>query len=92
MANDCYKCKYRKEVPGSAHSSCSALNTELSLALLCALGLGDRIPSATNPDGVDVITFDPVGVFNGWCLFPANFDPVWVTCNLNIEDVSNITS
>lgn len=26
---DCYKCKYRKEIPGDAHSRCSNPNAEV---------------------------------------------------------------
>lgn len=29
MSEDCYKCKHRSEVPGSAHSSCKNLKAKV---------------------------------------------------------------
>jgi len=90
MANDCYKCKYRGEVPGSVHSRCRILNDPSSeFAMFLAIRSG-TITTHTNDD--ELIEFNHHGVNNGWCDWPFNFDPVWVTCNLNTEDISNITS
>jgi len=70
-------------VPGDAHSRC----------LHPAIGEQDANPFAAifmllaDPDKVSAaalqlhITANPIGVRNGWFLWPANFDPVWlITC------------
>jgi len=73
---DCYKCVHCKAIPGSAH-------------VMCAYALGDRANDALiqliailGGCKVDVphmkVTLNEVGVKNGWCNFPINFDPVWV--------------
>lgn len=80
--NDCFKCPLRGTVAGSAHSSCKLLDDETSfkMAMMCALG---KIPRITNNEtGEDLLSFNPVGVVNGWCNWPLDFDPVWVTCRI----------
>lgn len=84
--NDCYQCPHREEVPGSAHSSCSFFQGELK-AKLHLLSLIGQLPTITDDKtGQDLIAFNPHGVKSGWCYWPVNFDPVWVTCNLPIEN------
>lgn len=77
MKSDCYKCKHRSDVPGSAHSSCNAISKEnQSAALICCL-LYSKIGKNDN------IVFHPHGVKNGWCSYPYDFDPGWVEkCDL----------
>ena len=75
---NCYKCVYRGEVPGDVHSCC---NHPL---------LGEK---DNNPFGAMVqmmggkfkeaihtleIRGNPQGIRNGWFMWPANFDPVWL--------------
>jgi len=72
---DCYSCKYRGEVSGSAHSSCGVID-ELSedkagTTLLKLLLAGNMV---ANP----VVKLNPHGVASGWAMWPINFDPVWV--------------
>lgn len=83
--NNCYQCPHRGEVPGSVHSSCSFFKGELK-AKLSVLSMMGVLPTLTDDKtGKDLISFHPHGVSKGWCMWPANFDPVWVTCNLPIE-------
>ncbi len=83
--NNCYECPHRKEVVGSAHSSChhpmlGSDANHFNIAINIQSGL---VSEMSNKDGV-ALEFDKVGVQGGWCLFPLNFDPIWVKCNLPI--------
>ena len=82
---DCYQCPHRGEVPGSAHSSCNFLTPQRksAIGLLAMIG---RMPVITDKDDQPLLVFNEVGVKNGWCAWPINFDPVWVTCNLPIDE------
>lgn len=82
---NCYDCKFRGRVPGSAHSSCKhpAVTGEKEdpLAELFALGgypVGILMDAAVKLD----IQANAHGVRSGWFAWPYNFDPVWLeNCN-----------
>lgn len=86
--NDCYECPYREQVPGSAHSKCKIIKNDviaISISMKVARG---EVTKIANYEGHS-IEFHPHGVANGWCMWPVNFDPVWVECYLPIEGASN---
>lgn len=84
--NDCYKCKFRDEVPGSVHSSCGVFDGKSSVTMATMAMLG-KIPKITDTNtGEDLVKCNPLGVANGWCNFPLDFDPVWVECYLPIGE------
>lgn len=69
---NCYECKYRGNVPGDTHSSCHYPGVE-----------SDDFLGFFNPNNRQImlelnIEADPHGIRNGWFLWPANFDPVWL--------------
>jgi hypothetical protein len=73
MKPDCYKCKYRRSIPGDAHSSC--FNLILLLGKYEGESLGD-LQDILNVKG------DPHGIKNGWFEWPFNYDPIWlVSCD-----------
>lgn len=82
---DCFKCKWRGEVVGSAHSCCKhPKNEEIlnnSIAQMLNILAGARkvpLPSLSNLK----VKGDEWGIKNGWFNFPFNFDPVWLLeCN-----------
>lgn len=80
---DCYECKYRGEVSGSAHSSCqhSSLKeiTENPLMnIMSILGsVRGGIPPISKKGGIKVVG-NPQGIRGGWFNHPLNFDPVWL--------------
>jgi hypothetical protein len=84
---DCYNCKFRGEIPGSAHSCCEitkhipALSKVNSEFMDIALMIGKaKIKSS---DGTNAVKLNPEGVKNGWASWPLDFDPVWITsCEL----------
>jgi hypothetical protein len=72
----CYKCIYRGNVPGDAHSCCRYPGNDPDLFT----GLFS-LKNAENAKKLN-ITADPHGIRSGWFLWPVNFDPVWLlTCD-----------
>lgn len=68
---DCYNCKYKGSVPGSAHSRCNYVTNETQ-ALMLSLDCFSLKP-------IEGMKFNQHGIANGWCIWPLNFDPTWVT-------------
>lgn len=80
MSRACYKCQYRGEVPGSAHSSCKhpdAPKPSPMIGLMAALSGGHTPPMKPNPDGIKVKGHE-AGIRGGWFGWPMNFDPTWL--------------
>lgn len=78
--NKCYNCKFRGNLPGSAHSRCNVISSSGddksdTLEMLIVSGLY----SITNKNtGEPIVKLNNYGVKNGWADWPINFDPVWV--------------
>ena len=78
---DCYKCKYRGAVVGSAHSSCKHPKCETVdenplVGLLSILG---SVRGGVPPIGTGLkIKGSEHGIKKGWFNHPLNFDPVWL--------------
>ena len=78
----CYKCKYRRDVLGSAHSSCAHPEfgfdeNDSTGILLSLLSSGIRLPRLDVPE-TPKVKLNQHGVDEGWANHPYNFDPVWV--------------
>jgi hypothetical protein len=79
---NCYECKWRGSVPGSAHSCCKhpkngwALDDPMLqiLSVFASVGRVDPIQAET---GLHV-KGDPGGVAHGWFNWPFDFDPTWL--------------
>ena len=79
---DCYKCKYRGNVPGSAHSCCNHPTVKEMLSksnnsLLELLSLFQTGAILIQPRDMN-IKANQHGLDNGWFNFPFDFDPVWL--------------
>ncbi len=83
----CYKCEYRGEVPGSAHSSCNHPDAGLEdadpmvkmMAIFASVG---RVPPMMQNAEKMGVKGDPYGISRGWFNHPFNFDPTWLEeCN-----------
>lgn len=72
MSPDCYKCKYRGNVPGDTHSCCRYPGNNADL-----FGLFDKA-NLINAAKLK-IDADPYGIRMGWFLWPINFDPIWLS-------------
>ena len=78
---NCYECKYRGTVAGSAHSCCNhpkckKIELDGVLGLLAISGGLPPIETGLN------IKANLTGIRGGWFFHPFNFDPVWLEeCN-----------
>lgn len=79
-APNCYDCKHRGMVPGSAHSQCGhpdAPTTEGS-GMLGMLSLFGKIGPLPIPQTKLNVLGNAHGRRSGWFNWPFNFDPVWL--------------
>jgi hypothetical protein len=82
MKPNCYNCKYRGTLAGSAHSRCEHPATkegaESPLTELMAIFAGvGRVAPVIVDCGLN-IKANPHGIRNGWFNWPYNFDPTWL--------------
>ena len=84
---DCYKCIHRREVPGSAHSSCAHPDAGVQdamgslAAILASVGRAPPMIDVAGAEKLD-IKANPHGIAKGWFNWPHNFDPAWLdNCN-----------
>jgi hypothetical protein len=85
---DCYKCGYRRPVPGSAHSSCAHPEVKGSEVaqdplhqLMAIFGSVGRVPPSADGNAMQkmgVTCNSEHAIQQGWFNWPWNFDPVWV--------------
>jgi hypothetical protein len=84
MKPDCYSCKWRRNIPGDAHSSCAhpklgEMDSNPFAALFDVLSNPRKIIAAASELQ---IAGDEHGMRMGWFMWPVNFDPVWLkSCN-----------
>ena len=85
-APDCYQCKWRGDVIGSAHSICHHPKVEAMLrthlvAIAVNLKQTGHIPPLRIQAELNVVG-DRTGVRKGWFRWPLDFDHVWLeSCN-----------
>lgn len=83
MKPNCYECKWKGEVPGSAHSCCKhpaykAAHNDPTLGLLAIFASVGRVPPhQAIAEGITV-KGNPHGISHGWFNHPFNFDPCWL--------------
>ena len=85
---DCYKCIFRGNIPGSAHSRCRhpsvPKESDNPLAEMMALfaSVGRLDPIIDKSSILLGIKARESGIRRGWFNWPYNFDPVWLLeCN-----------
>jgi len=80
---NCYKCKFRGSVAGSAHICCEhpSVSEAKNDPMLAVMGIfasvGRVAPIMANSNKLNV-KGNSHGIKNGWFNFPYNFDPVWL--------------
>jgi hypothetical protein len=83
---NCYECKFKGSVPGSAHSSCNFLKEIVGdkqgaslIELLLSAGT-IKLTATDKKTGVEkpMVSLSEHGVKNGWANWPFDFDPIWV--------------
>jgi len=77
---NCYKCKYRESVPGSAHSSCIHPANKRDDPANEIMGMFASVGRVAPVKGETTLNVkgDPHGIKSGWFNFPYNFDPCWL--------------
>lgn len=78
MKPNCYECKWKRNIPGDCHISCSHPSEKVEdpyQQILSLLNVKQAHP-LNNP--VLNIKGNPHGISKGWFNFPFNFDPVWL--------------
>jgi hypothetical protein len=83
---NCYECKHKGSVPGSAHSSCRHPRTAEShdnamanmFAIFASVGRSDPQIDTTAASALG-ISAKRHGIVNGWFNWPWDFDPTWLT-------------
>lgn len=74
--NACYDCPHRRDVLGSAHSSCvHPLAHRAAPHFIAKIFGGSAATNASDPLQIEAV---PHGVKSGWFAWPINFDPVWL--------------
>ena len=78
---NCYKCKWRRDIPGDAHSSCehpqaAFARDDPTAGLRATLATVARV-EPIQADALNVAGH-PHGIKNGWFCWPWNFDPTWL--------------
>lgn len=84
---DCYNCKHRGAIAGDTHSSCqhplANKNTAIDAITLLVSGYSPL-------ESVMGVELNPHGVKSGWCMFPINFDPIWVVNCDSFEKINSL--
>jgi len=81
IKSNCYECKNRGQVTGSRHSCCDKFpfDLQLKVGLLYMKGAVIELEDKKTSEKFPLVKLDPHGVSNGWCDWPIQFDPVWVS-------------
>lgn len=88
MKKDCYNCKFKGSVPGSAHSRCNVIKTlyqSESDLLEIYISVGKYVITDKNTNE-PIVKLNEYGVRSGWAMWPVDFDPIWVdSCGFYTE-------
>lgn len=87
---NCLQCKHRRSIPGDAHSQCAhpSVGDDDMIDMLSRFFTGDYQKAAEELE----IRAHKHGIANGWFMWPANFDPVWLTRCTGFESRINNTN
>ena len=80
---NCHKCQHRRDLPGSAHSSCAHPDIGESdpiSEVFSLLGGGRSLPVGLVQEGATKLKIKANfhGIRKGWFNWPYNFDPCWL--------------
>jgi len=77
MSVNCHTCPFKQNIPGDCHVACGhpVVNGKNQFIVLSAVmrGSGHLL---TQPLG---LIFSEYGIQSGWCNFPINYDPAWLS-------------
>ena len=77
---NCYKCRFRKQLPGDSHSRCDFIreasgNHQDSQLLELEIAAGTK-EMLINKQPITV--FNKAGIEKGYVIWPINYDPIWL--------------
>lgn len=86
---NCHSCKYSRSIPGDCHISCAALvlNGDSAAKIFTAVMSGLPVLTKAVTD-VTGLSFNSYGVQAGYCMFPMNYDPAWVSGDCKLKQLS----
>jgi hypothetical protein len=83
MANNCYECPYHEKVGES--STCNLLREDVFKMFVASMIKNSIIKNISDFDGNEIIRFDPIGFEIGDFFWPINYNPLWVTCEVDVN-------
>lgn len=86
--SDCNSCQFKRNIPGDCHISCGhpVFTSDPNLAFKVNIALMTGNQKLIKPYlGLD---FSEYGISSGWCSFPVNYDPIWVSGECNLRAIS----
>lgn len=90
---NCYNCKYRGPIPGSAHSECKVLLSNCgddSKVFELSVLLSSHMAQLTNKETNEpLVKMNDHGIRNGWASWPIDFDPIWVEKCIFETEINN---
>ena len=92
---NCHDCKYVGDVPGASHRCCNFLKEMLDPKEANLMEMGYIAKAVeiviTNSEGEKrpAIKLVQQGVEGGWCMYPVNFDPVWIEDCVFFKDINS---
>lgn len=89
---NCHSCKYSRSIPGDCHISCGAivLSSESAAKIFAAVSTGIPVLLKAVTD-VTGLSFDAHGIQSGYCMFPFNYDPIWISGECKLRKLSEDT-
>ena len=83
MKPNCYDCKHRRNLAGSAHSSCQhpslqRVTDDPMLQLMGIFASVGRAPKILISNKQLNVKGNERGIKRGWFNFPLNYDPIWL--------------
>lgn len=82
----CNNCIFKGNVAGSTHLTCNFFGDITEKMKLWMRTRGSTKPISLKDENgkiVHLVELDETGIKNGWCTYPLDFDPIWVTsCKL----------
>ena len=86
MTPQCYQCKRRQGMAGTAHSCCKHPATDKAWddPLLEAFAIFASVGRAPPMEAITALNVkaNPIGVRRGWFNWPWNYDPTWlISCD-----------
>lgn len=89
---DCNTCNFKRNIPGDCHISCGhpvfTSSPQLAFKINIAIITGSQKKIYPQLG----IIFSEHGISNGWCNFPLNYDPIWLSGKCKLRTLSELSN